>query len=238
MTAESLLGDRVRDVISELIAAEPEVRRNTDDAVHRARTLTRRLRAFLPLVPGRDAEKAAHGLERYGDVLGAVRDLEVRQKLVKRLLAEFGDDGGSDDVPQRLVKAVKRERRRAHREVVRYLDGSKYRKLVDRLEAVRGVVDVLDASEVRHEIRKHARALRYLAEALGDEQAAAAGAALQDAIGDQRDHLLLSRWLDAEAESDESIRGVRDAARRQAEEMSGGPAQRGGSAASDAGSAG
>ncbi|GAA1792096.1 CHAD domain-containing protein [Agromyces lapidis] len=237
MTAEPLLGDQVRDVISELIGAEPEVRRNTDDAVHRARTLTRRLRAFLPLVPGRDAEKAVRGLERYGDVLGAVRDLEVRQKLVKRLLGEFGDDG-SDAEAQRLVKAVKRERRRAQRDVVDYLDGAKYRKLVDRLEAVRGVVDVLEVSEVRHEIRKHARALRYLAEALGDEQAAAAGTALQDAIGDQRDHLLLSRWLDAEAESDESIRGVRDAARRQAEEMSGVPAQRGGSAASDAGSAG
>ncbi|MFF2494748.1 hypothetical protein [Agromyces sp. NPDC058064] len=90
-------------------------------------------------------------------------------------------------------------------------------------------VDGLDEWEVRHEVRKHARALRYLAEALGDEQAAAVGAALQDAIGDQRDHLLLARWLDddAEAESDESIRGVRDIARRRAEEMSRVPAQRG-----------
>lgn len=241
MTPESLLGDRVRDVISELTGVEPEVRRDTDDAVHRARTLTRRLRAFLPLVPGRDAERAMHGLERYGDVLGAARDLEVRQKLVKRLLAELGGDAGADAVPRRLVKAVKRERRRAHRDLVDYLDGPKYRKLVDRLEAVRGAVDRLDEWEVRHEIRKHARALRYLAEALGDEQAAAAGAALQDALGDQRDHLLLARWLDddAEAESDESIRGVRDISRRRAEEMSRVPAaQRGGPASSDAGSAG
>ncbi|MFE6967393.1 CHAD domain-containing protein [Agromyces sp. NPDC057679] len=229
MTAEALLGDWVRDVISELIGVEPGVRRNADEAVHRARTLTRRLRAFLPLVPGRDAEKAARGLERYGDVLGAVRDLEVRQRLLQRLLAEFGDDGRSDAAPRRLVKAVKRERRRAHRDVVDYLDGPRYRKLVVRLEAVCGAVDGLDEWEVRHEIRKHARALRYLAEALGDEQAAAVGAALQDAVGDQRDHLLLARWLDADAEadSDESIRGVRDIARRRAEEMSRAPAQRG-----------
>lgn len=238
MTAEHLLGDRVRDVIGELIGLEPEVRRNADDAVHRARTLTRRLRAFLPLVPGRDAEKAMAGLERYGDVLGTVRDLEVREGLLERLLAEFGDDGWSDASPRRLVKTVKRARRRAHREVVRYLDGPKYRKLVDRLEPVRGAVDGLDEFEVRHEVRKHARALRYLAEAIGDEPAAAVGAALQDAIGDQRDRLLLARWLDAEAEEDESIRGVRDAARRQVEEMSGVPAQRPGAAPSDAGNAG
>jgi CHAD domain-containing protein len=203
------------DTVDSLIGLGPAVRRDDADAVHKARTMTRRLRVILPLLRGKAAREAAGGLRRYGKVLGGARDLEVRAELAERLLADIRDDDEGDAAHARLVKEVRRERVAAHRAVVAYLDGPKYARLLDRLEAVRAAADELDELAVQHEARKHARAMRYLAEALGDERTAETGAALQDAFGEHRDYTLLARSL--EGDDDASIAAVREAARRRGE---------------------
>jgi CHAD domain-containing protein len=202
------------DTVDSLIGLGPAVRRDDADAVHKARTMTRRLRVILRLMRGKAAREALDGLRRYGKVLGGARDLEVRAELGERLLADIHDDDEGDAAHERLVAAVRRERVAAHRAVVAYLDGPKYARLLDRLEAVRAAADELDGLAVQHEARKHARAMRYLAEALGDERTAETGAALQDAFGEHRDYTLLARSLEGD---DASVAAVREAARRRGE---------------------
>ncbi|MCL2794076.1 MAG: CHAD domain-containing protein [Microbacteriaceae bacterium] len=212
--AEADVESRLADIVDALIGLGSAVRRDEPDAVHKARTMTRRLRAILPLLPGRDAHEALAGLRRYGRALGGARDLEVRAELGEQLLADIHDDDLEDAAHERLVTAVRRERAAAHAAVVEYLDGPRYRHLLEHLEAVRAAAADLDGLAVQHEARKHARAMRYLAEVLGDEKTAATGAALQDAFGAQRDYTLLARSL--EGETDESITRVRDAAWKRA----------------------
>ncbi|GAA4179681.1 hypothetical protein GCM10022287_32400 [Gryllotalpicola koreensis] len=188
------------------------VRRDEPDSVHQARTMTRRLRVIVALVPSDAGRPAARELKHYGRVLGDARDLEVRAELAARLLDELGDDDETDAAHERLVTDLRAEYREAHGRVVEYLDGRSYRRLLALLEDVAEDADDLDELAVQHEARKHARALRYLAEALGDDDTAKTGAALQDAFGEHRDYTLLARSLDDE--TDPSLVRVREAARK------------------------
>lgn len=200
----------LHDTIDALIGLGAAVRRDEADAVHRARTMTRRLRAVLALVPGDAAQAARKGLKHYGHVLGAARDLEVRAELAQRLLDDLGDDDGADAAHRRLVDDVRAEYAGAHAVVVEYLDSPRYQRLLDRLEELHSGSASLDELAVQHEARKHARAMRYLAEALGDEHTAELGSQLQDTFGDHRDYTLLARSL--EGEDDQSLVRVREAA--------------------------
>lgn len=215
MGEESSVRTWLRDTIDALIGLGAAVRRDETDAVHRARTMTRRLRAVLGLVPGDAASAARKELKHYGRLLGAARDLEVRAELAQGLLDELGDGDETDAAHRRLVEDARTEYSAAHAAVVDYLDGAQYRALVDRLEEVHDAARSFDTLAMEHEARKHARALRYLAEALGDEKTAQLGASLQDAFGDRRDYTLLARSLDDER--DESLTRVRDAARERGE---------------------
>jgi CHAD domain-containing protein len=215
----------LRDLIASFDGLGIAVRRDEPDSVHQARTATRRLRVVLGLVPGHAAERARKELKHYGRVLGAARDLEVRAELAEELLEGLGDrdrdrdrDSGDDAgaARERLVEAVRAEYRSAHAGIVEYIDSPAYGRLLALLEDVTEDAESLDELAVQHEIRKHARALRYLAEALGDSETARIGAALQDAFGDRRDFTLLARSLDGE--EDRSLARVRDAARKRAGE--------------------
>lgn len=202
----------LRDVIESLIGVGSAVRRDEPDSVHSARTMTRRLRAVIGLVAGDAAKSARKELKRYGRLLGAARDLEVRAELAARLLDELGDEDSTDAAHRHLVDEPRAAYRAAHAAVVEYLDGRAYRRLVELLEEVADDAEQLDELAVRHEARKHARALRYLADALGDDDTAKLGAGLQDAFGEERDFALLARSLDGE--TDESLAHVREAAHR------------------------
>jgi CHAD domain-containing protein len=65
--------------VAALLAQDPRVRREEDDAVHRMRVAARRLRstlkAFKPVV--KDTREIQDELRHLGEVLGRVRDLEV-----------------------------------------------------------------------------------------------------------------------------------------------------------------
>jgi len=203
----------LRGVVAALAGLGTAVRRDEADAVHQARTATRRLRAVLAVVPGEAAAAARKELKSYGRLLGAARDLEVRAGLAAQLLDEAGEQG-ADAARERLVDDVRAAYRDAHERVVAYLDGSAYPRLLELLDVAAGDAEGIDELAVQHEARKHSRAMRYLAEALGDDETAAAGAALQDAFGDRRDYELLARSLDGE--TDEPLVRVRDTARARA----------------------
>lgn len=205
----------LRDTIDALIGLGASVRRDDADAVHKARTMTRRLRVVLRLVPGDVAQAALEQLKGYGRLLGAARDLEVRAELAEGLLDDVGDHDEADAAHHRLVDEVRAEYAQAHLAIVDYLDGAGYRQLLDELEQVRSSAATLDDLGVEHEARKHARAMRYLAEALGNERVAELGSGLQDTFGEHRDYTLLARSLDGE--DDESLGRVRDAAQRRGE---------------------
>jgi CHAD domain-containing protein len=207
-----MVEDWLGDAVDSLIGLGSAVRRDEPDSVHKARTMTRRLRVVLALVPGETAAEARRELKRYGAALGATRDFEVRAELAGELLAELGDDDEGDAAHDRLIRAARDEYLHLHEAVVEYLDSHAYRRLVGLLEDVAADADDLDELAVQHEARKHARALRYLAEALGDAETAKTGSRLQDAFGERRDYELLARSL--EGEGDESLAAVREAARR------------------------
>jgi CHAD domain-containing protein len=204
----------LRDTIATLLGLGAAVRRDEPDSVHQARTTTRRLRAVLKLVPGDAAAALRKELKRYARLLGDARDLEVRAELAARLIDELGDDGDTDAAHERLVATPRADYRDAHARIVAYLDGADYAHLLELLDGVADDADDLDVLAVEHETRKHARAVRYLAEALGDAETAAEGARLQDAFGDRRDLELLARSLDGE--SDDVLLRVREAARKHA----------------------
>jgi CHAD domain-containing protein len=219
MTAEPPVETWLRDVIASLVGLGTAVRRDEPDSVHQARTATRRLRVMLSLIPGDAARTARKQLKRYGHVLGAARDLEVRADLASGLLDELGDDDETDAAHERLIADLRAEYDTAHAAIVEYLDGADYRRLLTLLDDVIDDAEGLDELAVQHEARKHARALRYLAEALGDDGTAAMGAELQDAFGERRDYALLARALDGE--QDESLARVREAARKRGEASGG-----------------
>ncbi|MFC4241918.1 CHAD domain-containing protein [Gryllotalpicola reticulitermitis] len=210
----------LRDTIDTLIGLGTAVRRNEADAVHKARTATRRLRVVLDLVPGEAASHARTELKRYGRLLGTARDFEVRAELAQGLLDAVGDSDETDAAHRRLIEGVRGEYAAAHATVMEYLDGPHYQGLIERLEEVRSGTAGLDELAVQHEARKHARAMRYLAEALGDEQTAVIGAGLQDAFGEQRDYTLLARSL--EGDDDASVARIREVAGERGRAMPGG----------------
>ncbi|HEY0249444.1 MAG TPA: CHAD domain-containing protein [Gryllotalpicola sp.] len=253
------------DVAETLIGLEGAVRRDEPDAVHRARTMTRRLRVALPLVPGDAAREARRRLTAYGRLLGAARDLEVRGLLAERLLDELegsgnggeesepgkpgkpgasgkpdktGESGGAgehgmtgkpggsegrldsldtDAARDRLVHSARRDYRKAHTDVVDYLDKPAYRRLVERLDAATAHAASVDRLAVLHEARKAARALRYLAEAVGDTRRAELARTIQDELGDHRDHTLLARALDGA--DDAALTRLRELARDKADAL-------------------
>lgn len=217
MGDEASVSGWLRGVIAELVGLGIAVRRDEPDSVHRARTMTRRLRVVLRVVPGDAAKEARKRLREYGALLGAARDLEVRAALAEKLIAELGADGDTDAARERLVHSVRRDYAAAHRQIVAYLDGPDYRRLNRLLDEAAAEAESVDELAVLHEARKSARALRYFAEAYGDTEKAQAGAALQDTLGDHRDHVLLARSL--AGEDDAVLARLRETAQSRADAL-------------------
>jgi CHAD domain-containing protein len=191
-----------------LRAAEPEVRADEDDAVHGMRILTRRLRGVLAAFRGvwePDAVDALRAqLRQLGDVLGTVRDAEVRRS---RALNVLGDAGDAPDAHRRLVDDTLGEYEALHTDLVRFLDSSDFAELLGALDALAAAPATSDLATVKprpalrsalhrqqdralrrlkgvdrsdlvalHTARKAARRLRYVAEALSAGDAPVFGA--------------------------------------------------------------
>lgn len=80
-SAAELVGSHLAAQVAELVARDPEVRRDVEDSVHKMRVATRRLRSalstFRPLLDREVTDPLRDELRWLAAVLGAARDAEV-----------------------------------------------------------------------------------------------------------------------------------------------------------------
>ncbi|MTE16132.1 CHAD domain-containing protein [Nocardia aurantiaca] len=148
-TAGSALIDAAAADVDRLCTAEPDVRQDLPDSVHKMRVATRRLRSVLRsyrrILRRKPVREITDELRWLAGLLGVARDAEVR---AERYAALLGDNGApsdektvplgekrvpQDDFGQRLVAEERGYYAGAHRAVVDSLDSHRYRTLVDRL---------------------------------------------------------------------------------------------------------
>ncbi|MCJ1709084.1 CHAD domain-containing protein [Microbacterium sp. VKM Ac-2923] len=207
------------------LADEPDGLHQHRTSVRRLRSVLAVLRR---ITPSADAEELEDALKTWGRVLGEARDAEVRAERAEKALAESGIDDA--DARRRLVGDERAAYRQLHADVVteheteasrRRIqlvreaglgaelgeDDAKARKVFRRLlrkeanrvaRAARRSDGTLDRL---HDVRKAARRLRYLSEAVDRADADVLGADVRRVaraakrvhklLGDHRDDLLL-----------------------------------------------
>lgn len=193
-TGAEVLAQNLRELTDVLRGLGPAVRRDAPDAVHQARTTTRRLRGLLalgaPLLVA-DTATVEAALAGLGTELGLARDAEVRVALIGDRLGRKKAKGLRKAAEKKHAKAVRHLHKRLDRglltDALQTLDdmptdASKLGRrpaaevwpdlLREAILLVREVsVGVASAhgreehEERLHEVRKASRAVRYAAEA-------------------------------------------------------------------------
>lgn len=124
--------------VERLLARETVIRDPAEsDALRRYRVATRRLRAairlFRPAYSTRDTRPLREGLSDLADVLGAVRDIDVRLGHLKAWAADRG--GAAAEAVRPMIEEWVRDRERAAAALARELDARRHRRLLERLVA-------------------------------------------------------------------------------------------------------
>ena len=136
-TAGEVVQAHLRDQVDELVARDPQVRRDLPDAVHKMRVATRRLRSalhtFRPLLDRAETDPLRDELRWLAGVLGAARDVEVMHARLRGLVAAEPVELVLGPVLTRIDTVMGGRYRRAHDDVVRQLDGPRYLALLDAL---------------------------------------------------------------------------------------------------------
>lgn len=214
----------LRSQLHEILAHDPGTRLGTDpESLHDMRVAVRRSRALLragEALVATDTEALTLELRWLGEVLGAVRDLDV---LLERLHAEAAGLGGPDrTAANRLLRALERERTRTRRALLKALDSPRYFELLDAFEATLAGLEptaagaTLDALARRqlkklgravralgadpadaelHEIRKLDKRARYALELAGHGRAVRRAKELQDVLGEHQDAVVAEARL-------------------------------------------
>ena len=140
LSAAGLLRAMLTEAGAELLGADPYVRLGDDDeAVHRARVATRRLRSHLrTIAPALDEDWATATTEELrwlGDLLGSVRDLDV---LAGRFTEHIQPTATSTPEvepsgAEQLLAFLRAERSKARKKLLRALGSARYLQLLDRL---------------------------------------------------------------------------------------------------------
>ncbi|MCM6773462.1 CHAD domain-containing protein [Nocardia sp. CDC159] len=127
------------DDLDRLLSAEPDVRADRPDSVHSMRVATRRLRSVLrsyqKMFHRTEIDEIRDELRWLAGLLGVARDAEVRAERFAALTEE--QPAELRRIGRRLVSAERAKYTRAHRAVLRALDGDRYAALRDRLERLR-----------------------------------------------------------------------------------------------------
>ncbi len=183
-TAGRVAIDYVVANLAALIAEDPRVRLDQDDAVHQMRVATRRLRTalatFRPLFVEGAAEPLRDELKWIGGVLGVARDAEVMRDRLTAEIAALPVELVLGPVQRRVDLELGRAYQEGHADVVAALDGDRYLALVAALEAFIAEPPLVDRGraaakgEVRRLVRRAGRrVLRAVAELDGvDDQTA------------------------------------------------------------------
>jgi CHAD domain-containing protein len=229
-----------RHQYEEILAHDPGTRRGDDpEDLHDMRVAVRRLRAIIKVAtPPLDPEwtrRLREQLDRLGDALGSVRDLDVMLEYVKR---ELGEEAPA---LKPLLKRLERQRSDARRSMLALLRSARYTQLLDALEEaarrpltrsgrpgpdtiarkqfakLREAVRKLDrnpSDEELHEVRIKGKRARYAAElaepGAGKKAAEFLKAAkrFQDVVGEHQDAVVVEqrvRELAAGLEPETSI---------------------------------
>lgn len=235
----------IRGNLRDLRAVDPRVRLEAEDALHRMRVVTRRLRSVLAasasVLDRASTDPVRDELRWLAGVLGAARDEEVLAARLRGALEAAAEQAPGVGVSEEaLFDDIERRHATALRRVARTLRGGRYLALLAALDAlvaepprtkkagasVRKLVrrslekeqariekarrgGAEDAVEARHEVRKAAKRLRYVAEAwtwvapdaVRKEHRALAAAAedVADTLGEERDALAAQDELLAHA---------------------------------------
>lgn len=230
-TAQTIARRIVQAASADVESTEAAALADAPDGVHQHRTVVRRLRSVITVLrrisPTAQARELNAALKAWGHLLGEARDAEVRAQRAEDALAERGIDDADarrrlvgDEraayrhLHDRVVAAHGTEESRARTQLVREaglhleLDDATAKKVFRRL--LRGEADRVvraarrsDGSVERlHDVRKAARRLRYLAEAVdradpellgGDARRVGRRAKrVHKLLGDHRDDLLLA----------------------------------------------
>lgn len=191
-TAGAALVSHLAAQVGELVARDPDVRRDRPDAVHKMRVATRRLRSALtsfgPLLDRSVTDPLREELKHLAAVLGEARDAEVLRARLAAGLAELPSELVPDGVAQRIDEGLEQRYRAAHARVVAELDGRRYGALLDDLDRLLTAPPVSDRAggsaddELRRLVR---RSWRRLAAAV-ERAEQAAGAEREELLHDAR----------------------------------------------------
>lgn len=164
-TPREVVQARLTEQAQRVIALDPEVRRDTPDAVHQMRVAARRLRSALatyrPMLRREVTEPLREDLRHLGRLLGEARDLEVLDERLTGLLAEQG--WADHPFAGHLTDELRRDRGRALAEVLAGLDDERHQRLLSGLQELAEQApwsDELDWAEVLRRVRKDDKRLR------------------------------------------------------------------------------
>ncbi len=153
----------IRAQLDELRRNDPIARAVDDgDAVHDMRVAVRRLRTVLrtarPMLERVWSDHLRRELDLFGQLLGAVRDLDV---LIVRLTAEANELRADADEVEELLAPLESERERARAQLRAAMDDQRYYLLLDQLEAAEESLPVTRTDlTVDHFARREFKKLR------------------------------------------------------------------------------
>jgi len=140
VTAAGVLQAHLQQQVEELVVRDPQVRRDLPDALHKMRVATRRLRSalstFRPLLDRSATDPLREELRWLATVLGAVRDTEVMHARLRGLVAEQDPELVLGPVATRIDLVLEKRYRSAHDAVLVELEGERYLRLLDTLDAL------------------------------------------------------------------------------------------------------
>ncbi len=123
-----------------LKACDPQVRADEPDSVHKMRVTTRRLRsvlgAYRTLFDRSVTDPVRDELKWLGGALGTPRDDEVMYDRLRTMVDAEPSALVMGPVLRRLDRELRGDYRRAHAELLTDLDGARYLRLLDSLDAL------------------------------------------------------------------------------------------------------
>lgn len=137
-TAGEVVMEYVATQVQELQGWDPHVRVDAEDAVHKMRVATRRLRSAFatdrPLLDRAATDPLREELKWLGGVLGGARDAEVMRDRLRAEVDVLPVELVVGPVAARIDSELSARYRQAHDAVLVELDGSRYLSLVEALE--------------------------------------------------------------------------------------------------------
>lgn len=179
--ASDVLVAAIGDLVNALEHTDPAARADEPDAVHRMRTIVRRLRsvlaAYRSLFDREVTDDLRDRLGRIGSALGDARDLEVRALRAEALLDELGQP--ETDARERLVDGARELYAKAHTHLCTVLSSTEYYRLLDDLDAFVADPPLTDAAAksakkvvkkvLAHELRRVQKRADAVDAASGDD---------------------------------------------------------------------